>query len=555
MTNYSAPAPPNAYDETPYPGLTYSYTHPERMAVIALLRGLSPPPLESCRVLEIGCASGYNLIPMAMGLPDCEFVGIDYSARQIASGQAVIRELGVENVQLRHADVSELDDSLGQFDYVIAHGFYSWVPAPVRTALLALLQQALTPDGLAYVSYNAYPGWHFLEAARKMMLYRVRHIHDPQEKAATARQFIQFLADSSAGDPPAYSAFYDAYRAFLEEYVGETLKRDTDDGHFLHDELEEDNQPFYFHEFVEDLAGHSLQYVGDVDFSTMMATNLPGEISQELRQIARDEIEAEQHLDFLRNRLFRKSVICRGDRNLGGGLDLAVIERFRFSSLNVAQEIATDSGERQRVRFVAPNQSSLTTDHPVSIAALDHLGAVSPRNLTLDELLKAAVRQLARADRAKYGHLTSGNPQQRRAVLQRERKILAANLLKAYASSSALVELHLLSNRAVATPSERPVASAWARFQAKEATEVTNLELKRVQLDPLMRFLFVRLDGTRTAEELAQEVLDGPVAEGFWSLEFDGETDAKQPGDVAAAVAKTVRRRLAWMARSGLLSE
>jgi tRNA G46 methylase TrmB len=48
-------------------------------------------------VLELGCASGGNLIPMAYGLPESEFVGIDYAARQIAEGQAAVAALGLDN--------------------------------------------------------------------------------------------------------------------------------------------------------------------------------------------------------------------------------------------------------------------------------------------------------------------------------------------------------------------------------------------------------------------------------------------------------------------------
>jgi tRNA G46 methylase TrmB len=89
--------PVNAYDEVPYPSLSYPQTHPDRLATLATLHGLRPAPVDHCRVLEVGCAGGGNLIPMAEALPDSEFVGIDLSARQLAAALAVVRELGLKN--------------------------------------------------------------------------------------------------------------------------------------------------------------------------------------------------------------------------------------------------------------------------------------------------------------------------------------------------------------------------------------------------------------------------------------------------------------------------
>lgn len=147
-----------SYDETPYPGRAYAHPHPDYMAVLATLLGLNPPPVACCRVLEIGCASGANLIPMALSLPGASFIGIDISPRQIAEGQRTIDALGLTNITLLVRDLQEVGDELGQFDYIIAHGVYSWAPAPVRDRLMALTKRCLAPNGIAYISYNTYPG-------------------------------------------------------------------------------------------------------------------------------------------------------------------------------------------------------------------------------------------------------------------------------------------------------------------------------------------------------------------------------------------------------------
>ena len=53
---------------------------------------------------------------------------------------AAAGEIGLANLEFRQADVRELTSgSLGRFDYIVAHGVYSWVPADARDALLRAL--------------------------------------------------------------------------------------------------------------------------------------------------------------------------------------------------------------------------------------------------------------------------------------------------------------------------------------------------------------------------------------------------------------------------------
>src|SRR5262245_39050357 len=150
---------PYSYDEVPYASHPFAQTHPDRLATIATLFGMRPQAVEQCRVLELGCAAGGNLIPMAVTYPESHFVGVDLSGREIAEGQRAIETLRLKNIQLAQRDIRDLGDELGRFDYVICHGVYSWVSADVRDKILDLCARLLAPQGVAYVSYNTYPGW------------------------------------------------------------------------------------------------------------------------------------------------------------------------------------------------------------------------------------------------------------------------------------------------------------------------------------------------------------------------------------------------------------
>src|SRR5262245_44993515 len=138
------------YDAVPYPSLPVARSQPEYLETIARLRGMQPAGAEQARVLELGCASGGNLLPLAERYPNAQFLGIDRSARQIAMAQQTTRGAGLANVEFQRRDIVELDPRIGSFDYIIAHGIYSWVEAPVRDKLLALCRDCLAPQGIAY---------------------------------------------------------------------------------------------------------------------------------------------------------------------------------------------------------------------------------------------------------------------------------------------------------------------------------------------------------------------------------------------------------------------
>lgn len=112
------------------------------------------------------------------------------SRRQIEAGREMAVRVGVANVDLRVGDVAALDGALGKFDFIVAHGLLSWVPAAVREAIFHTCRRHLRPDGIAYLSYNAYPGWHLrgvlLEALQfhadlpGTPIERVRHARAPR---------------------------------------------------------------------------------------------------------------------------------------------------------------------------------------------------------------------------------------------------------------------------------------------------------------------------------------------------------------------------------------
>src|SRR4051812_35199224 len=162
-----------AYDAVPYESHAFPQTAPGHLAAIAYIFGLDAIDVTTARVLEIGCAAGGNVIPFAALHPEARVVGIDLSSVQVEQGRRRVKALGLKNLELLQGDIAAMNlTALGQFDLIICHGVYSWVPHNVQEAILSACDSVLAPAGVAYVSYNVYPGWKSIEIVRDAMLLR-----------------------------------------------------------------------------------------------------------------------------------------------------------------------------------------------------------------------------------------------------------------------------------------------------------------------------------------------------------------------------------------------
>jgi len=273
---------PTRYDEVYYPGHVYGLTHPNHLATIATVYGMQPAPVECCRVLELGCGVGGNLLPMAFQYPDSEFVGVDLSGVTIERGQNNIATLGLNNIKLLHCDIMNVDPSFGQFDYIIAHGVYSWVPPPVREKMMTIFKQNLSPRGICYVSYNAHPFSHLRDMARDMMRYHTRRLTGMKEKVGQARAILKFLSEGSKANT--------VHGAIMRDQYNRVLK--SPDELLFHDDLDDGATAFLLHEVAEDAAQRGLQYLGDSDFSRRYLAGYSEEVRATLQHFPESEFMA-----------------------------------------------------------------------------------------------------------------------------------------------------------------------------------------------------------------------------------------------------------------------
>ncbi|QDU30000.1 trans-aconitate 2-methyltransferase [Anatilimnocola aggregata] len=476
----------NAYDEVLYESHPFAQTHPNRLATIGQLFGMQPAPLAKCRVLELGCSSGGNIIPLAERFPQSEFVGIDASSRQVAIGQKTVQALNLPNLQLLHEDILKFSPQQGKFDYIIAHGVFSWVPPNVQDAILHICHDHLTPNGIAYISYNTNPGWRLRGMIRDIMTYRARKISNPAEKLRESRALLDFLAES-------VSTKGNAYGILLADEVNHI--RPKQDWYLIHEYLEEVNEPEYFHQFMDRAHLHNLQYLGEADYSTMLASNFPPEVEAMLKKLGTDIIETEQYMDMVRNRLFRQTLLCQSAVTLD-----RTIPPERIFNMHVASSSEPEGGVQvdprswDPVTFKRPG-STLSTKEPLLKAAMLELRAAWPRAIPFMELLSNA-----------RGRLHPGTQ-----VIDAERaandaKNLARPLLRCYATTH--VDLHAEPPQVAYLIPEQPAISRLARFQASQPGAVTNLMHEVVQLGDFERQVAKLLDGSRDRAAVIETLTD-----------------------------------------------
>jgi SAM-dependent methyltransferase len=462
----TAPAIVATYDEVPYPGHPYAQTHPDRLATHALLYGLEPPPLAHARVLELGCGDGTNLIAMAVGMPDAQFVGIDAAVGAITDGRLLVERLELTNVELSATTFDDFRMPAGSFDYVVAHGVYSWIPGPARDRLLALCRTALAENGVAYVSYNALPGGRLLQALRDMLRVHTEGLADPTDKVAQARALLRLLLDTW----PADHAFAAAMREHAERLLART------DAALVHDDLAAVNDPVLFSDFVAHAARHGLQFLAEADFFEMQDGVLPDGAADELRRID-DPLAREQYADFVKGRMFRQTLLCRAELAVDRAARPSALERLAVSSRAQGDPAADADGRR---RFTSPLGATLTTDHPAVIAILEQAADAWPAALPIGDLLPS--------------HLDD-----------QERRLACDSLLRCYAAT--MVELHVRPPALVTSVSSRPAASPLARDQARTTDLVTSLRHSTVHLtDAVGRELLTLLDGSRDRDAIARDL-------------------------------------------------
>ncbi len=468
-----------SYDVMPYPSKFFLQTHPDRLATLAALFGMNPPEVKTCRVLELGCGNGSNLISHAFNLPSAKFVGVDLAENHIVDAKKSAEELNLSNLEFHQMDVMEMSVAdFGKFDYIIAHGLFSWVPDFVREKTLVLYREMLNENGVGYISYNAFPGAHHRQMVQKMLRFHTKNVDEPLEKVGKSISFLAFLSENATEK--------EVFAPILQSELKRHFEHDAAD--IFHDDLSDLNVAFYFHEFAKMLEENNLQYLAEAELHAMGTQSLSKD-AQEFIQSFDNVIEREQYLDFLRGRIFRQTLFCREEVRLNRTPEPAVMNQFLLSSsiraVSENPELATQKVEK----FVGMKGVGIEIDHPLTKAALVFLGEIWGRTISFDELLEKAKQTIV----AK-GFKTENWDEQ---------FYISSAILLQICRGTSLIELHLFQSDAPTQVSEKPKTNALAIWQLPQANNVTTLLNLDVKIeDEISHHLLETCDGTRNRDEI-----------------------------------------------------
>ena len=311
------------YKELGYKSYPFPFTTPAYLEAYGALVGLNTPPAKTARVLELGATYGGNIISQAVFNPEATFVGIELSQDQVEKGNQIISDAKLDNVSLIQGNILNFEESMGTFDYIIAHGFYSWISDEMKDKLLNIISSHLADNGIAYVSYNTYPGWHTMEEVRQLMLFANRDQDNLTHKEKVLRgKTVGSLVGSQILN-------YDNLKERNSKFLGALRSvMQKDDYYVGHDHLEPHNDPCYFYQFNEHLKVHNLAYVCDADLTLSMVRTYDESIADKLEKLApNSQADQEQYLDFMLDTTFRKSIICKADAAKNLNYDVANPEK------------------------------------------------------------------------------------------------------------------------------------------------------------------------------------------------------------------------------------
>ena len=507
-----------AYDRTPYYSRPFPETRPAHLAAIARLFGLVSPDVATARVLEIGCSSGGNLIPVAAAFPEARCIGLDLSPLQIAEAQARAANAGLANIEFRTASVTEVDASWGTFDYIICHGVYSWVPAEVSHAILRVTAERLSDRGVAFISYNVLPGWHLRRVARDVMLTHAARFDEPAQKLTQARAILEFMKDHAPRDT--------YYASILQREA--TMLAEHRDDYVLHEFLETENNPCSLTDFVTAAGNAGLGYLGDSEIDIMVPDAHGPQVTAQLRQITAGPVQLEQYLDLLTGRTFRKSILMKRDT-------LARWQRAPTASHMVGLHVATTFVDPPTPTGPGPFAFKASTDDSRT-EAFATLRTASPTIAAA--LVELGRRWPATATAAELADWVASDAEPREAVLM---DVCEALFGLTMAGMLVLSTTPIRVGRADAT---HPRAAPLVRADAQRgAADTVSLHHQRVGLDATARILLPLLDGTRDRTSLI------PAGQKILAL----TADDRQPDADGTAAAEIIESTLQHLAAVALL--
>ncbi len=468
------------FDKSKLPNISYSnfYANPSYVRTLSKLVGLEAASLSTAKILELGCASGGNILPFALKYPDSHTIGIDLSNDLIAIGNEMKLSLNLSNIDLICCDIQDLDTSFGTFDYIIVHDVFSCVTDEIRLKILTICKENLNENGLAYISYNALPGWNNLATVRDLALFHSNNFEGLPEKINQIRLLFDFLKEAVKESDSAYAKLM---------FETKELLQDKPDFSVVHDFLQTYNKAFYFSAFMEEATKVGLQYVVDAEISKMYIHNYSKIISDKLGGIE-EVVRMEQYLDFITNRAFRQTILCHNHRIINRKIPLDNLVNYYFR-MNLVSSPDEES-DKEAIFYLNNNpEDSIATVNPM-LKAIFKVFSENYGYLSFRDLVSLSNNKLAEINQSE---------------LEAQAKV---SLMDLFLKGKIDIRSDFISTSSYGmdTPKVWEYVTAQASYLKQKI--ITNLYFESVQLSLFEYYLVRYMDGNNTKEVVISKMLD-----------------------------------------------
>lgn len=468
----------SAYIKLSSPPRSFPSTHIGRLGAIGQIFNLHTADPAKARVLQLGCSQGFNLLAMAQLFPSTEFVGVNCGDKPTDYANQALEATGLSNVKFLDEDILNISADLGKFDYIITQEIYSSVPENLKDAILRISSENLNRNGIALISYNCLPGWSMRGALRDMILMHTAGISNASEKISQSKALIRFLAES----------------CFEETSYGKYLRQELDlfsnahDSYVAHNLLGSFNDALYFRDFLESAAKHKLLYLGDSDPSTMIVDNLPRQAAETLKALQIDLISKEQYMDFVRNRMFRSTLLCHSGSAINRNIEPLKILDFQLTSLALLKSRHTSTAPA-----IFRNQDGVelivSDDLTASILELVAGTCTVPRKVKdiINDCLPIVER--------------NNNLNENPALLL----TICQILLQAYFRK--MIDFSITNCTRPYLAHDKPEALPLARWQASTGNHLSTTSLNMLKPDQLIAKLVTLCDGSRSRIDIVSSLI------------------------------------------------
>ncbi len=297
--------------DVPYTSEYYEHLSPGVINYAAALGGYRPRPAKRLfTYCELGCGNGVTTVVLAASNPGARFVGIDANAAHIEAARALADRCGVLNAAFHACTIGDaLRMDLPTFDFIGAHGLWSWVGDEARADIVAFIDRTLKPGALLSLSYNALPGCAEMIPLREMMLaYSDHKGGGTLERLANGLAYVRFMAENRSG-------FFER-RPELATRLDELMRSDV--RYLAHEYFTPNWKPEYFAAVAKRLSPHGLCYAGSYPLEMNYTDLCIPERFRPFFQGSPNREVFETHRDFVQDTRFRIDIYARSRATKGG---------------------------------------------------------------------------------------------------------------------------------------------------------------------------------------------------------------------------------------------